>query len=74
MLGFIVFVVVVVGLLLLFPGKTYPPIPSDDLHKAAKDNAACLECHGQGKKNELKKSHPPKFDCIKCHVLKTKKA
>ncbi len=72
-LGFIIFVIVVVGLLLLFPGKTYPPIPYDDLHKAAKDNEACVACHGPGKKDELKKTHPPKYDCLKCHRLSAKK-
>jgi hypothetical protein len=72
--AFIVFVAVVVGLLLLFPGKTYPPIPDDAFHKAMGDNSSCMECHGPGKKNELKKTHPPKFECLKCHAVKTKKA
>jgi len=71
---FIVFVVVVVGLLLLFPGKTYPPIPGDDFHRAIRDNAACMECHGPGKKDELKKTHPPKYECLKCHRAEIKKA
>jgi hypothetical protein len=72
--GFVIFVAVVVGLLLLFPGKTYPPIPDDDFHKALGDNSSCMDCHGPGKKNELKKTHPPKFDCLKCHASKAKKA
>ena len=72
--GFIVFVAVVVGLLLLFPGKTYPPIPDDQYHKVIRDNAACEECHGPGKKDELKKDHPPKFECLKCHRPSGKKS
>jgi hypothetical protein len=72
--GFVIFVAAVVGFLLLFPGKTYPPIPDDDFHKALGDNSSCMDCHGAGKKNELKKTHPPKFDCLKCHASKAKKA
>jgi hypothetical protein len=64
---FIIFVMIVVGFLFLLPGKQYAPIPDDGLHKAAGDVAACMKCHGPGKKNELKKTHPPKYECFKCH-------
>ncbi len=67
--GFIIFVAAVVGILLVytFTGKEYPAIPSDDLHRGVTDTAGCMGCHGQGKKYEMKKTHPPKFECFKCH-------
>jgi hypothetical protein len=65
--GFFIFVAVVVGFLLLFPGKKYPPIPSDAFHRAGQDIASCMECHGKGKKYAMKNTHPPKFECFKCH-------
>jgi hypothetical protein len=68
-LGFIVFVVVVVGVLLLytFTAKEYPRLPGDAMHRGVSAPAACMECHGPGKKYAMKKTHPPKFDCPKCH-------
>jgi hypothetical protein len=68
-LSFVVFVVAVVGLLLLytFTSEEFPRLPSDTIHRAAMGPEACMQCHGQGKKNAMKKTHPPKFDCPKCH-------
>jgi hypothetical protein len=68
-LSYIVFVVVVVGLLLLytFASKEYPRLPADSMHSGVMTQAACMECHGPGKKYAMKKTHPPKFDCPKCH-------
>jgi hypothetical protein len=66
-IGFLLFAAVVVGLLLLFPGKQYPRIPADEFHRAGQDVAACMNCHGQGKRYAMKKTHPPKFECFKCH-------
>ncbi len=67
--GFLVFVAVVLGLLLVytFTGREYPLMPADDVHRDAKDVASCMKCHGAGKKYEMKKTHPPKFECFKCH-------
>ena len=67
--GFILIGLVIVGFLLLFPGKEYPPLPNDDTHRAAVESA-CMTCHGPGKANALKQSHPPKFECGKCHKTK----
>ena len=66
-LGFIIFALVVVGILIFFSGKEFGRIPQDGLHAGISDAAACMDCHGPGKKNELKKAHPPKFECFKCH-------
>jgi len=63
----VVFVLIVVGVLVFFPGKKYPVIPGDEAHRAAGDEKACMECHGRGKEYALKDSHPPKFECFKCH-------
>ena len=65
--GFFIFVALVVGFLLLFPGKKYPPVPSDGLHKTGQQIADCMACHGKGKQYALKAEHPPKFECFKCH-------
>ncbi len=67
--SFIIFVVAVVGVLLIytFTGKEYPAIPSDDFHRGVTTDAGCMGCHGPGKKYEMKKTHPPKFECLKCH-------
>ncbi len=50
--------------------KRYPQVPGDDIHKVLEisNSAACMECHGPGKKAAFKESHPPKFDCVKCHT------
>jgi mono/diheme cytochrome c family protein len=68
-MSFIIFVVAVVGLLLLytFTSEEFPRLPADAIHGAAITPEACMACHGPGKKNEMKKTHPPKFDCPKCH-------
>jgi hypothetical protein len=68
-LGFIIFALAVVGLLLLytFTSEEFPRLPADAIHRTAMTPKACMECHGPGKKNEMKKTHPPKFDCPKCH-------
>ncbi len=69
-IGFIVFVLIVVVLLFSISGKKYPRIPDDASHKAITETAACMECHGQGKQYQMKPSHPPKVECFKCHKAK----
>jgi hypothetical protein len=68
-LSYIIFVIVVVGLLLLYTvtSKKYPALPADSTHSEVMTQKACMECHGPGKKYAMKKMHPPKFDCPKCH-------
>ena len=68
-IGFIIFVLLTVGLLFSISGKRYPRIPADVIHRdiAVNNNAACLECHGAGKKYAVKNTHPPKFECFDCH-------
>jgi len=66
-LVFIIFVLFVIGFLFLLPGKQYAPLPDDYSHRESGDITGCMNCHGRGKQNELKKAHPPKFECFKCH-------
>jgi hypothetical protein len=70
MLGFVILVLVIIGFLLLSPGKEYPPLPADKIHAGVAESS-CMDCHGPGKSDALKKSHPPKFECDKCHKRKT---
>ena len=69
---FLVFVLVVLAFLTLISGRRTPPpfIPQDSQHFALDDPKTCLECHGPDKAVPLKKSHPPKRDCMKCHKTK----
>ncbi len=55
-IGFIIFVLLTVGLLFSISGKRYPRIPADAIHKdiAVNNIAACMECHGAGKKDAVK--------------------
>ena len=43
-----------------------PPIPADADH-AVVDTAACLSCHGPGKKNARGRNHPLNDQCFNCH-------
>lgn len=69
---FVIFVVGVLGLLFAVSGKRVPPplIPEDGIHEAAGDASACMNCHGPGKSAAMKKVHPPKYECPKCHRTK----
>jgi hypothetical protein len=68
-IGFIIFVLIIVIVLYAISGKRYPPVPGDDIHKAVEisNSTVCMECHGPSKKAALKETHPPKFECFKCH-------
>jgi flagellin-like protein len=67
---FIVFVLVVVGVLFAISGDRSPRVPDDQNHAVITDDAACLECHGPGKYAERKPDHPPKDQCLICHKVK----
>ena len=71
-LVFLVFVLAVLAFLSLISGRRVPPplIPQDIRHIALNDPKVCLECHGPDKAAPLKKSHPPKRECLKCHKVK----
>ncbi|OGW30224.1 MAG: hypothetical protein A2X59_10585 [Nitrospirae bacterium GWC2_42_7] len=69
-LVFVVFVLVVVGLLFSISGKRSPQIPNDTDHRAITDTTVCLGCHGPSQKYQRKTTHPPKHECFKCHKNK----
>jgi cytochrome c553 len=66
-LGFIVFAAAVVAVLYFFSGREFPPVPDDALHRGVTAEEACMKCHGPDGTSPLKKEHPPKFECFKCH-------
>jgi len=66
-LGFVIFAFVVLGLLLFLSSSKYPPLPKDKDHADLTRDSACSDCHGSGKRYQLKPEHPPKFECLKCH-------
>ena len=66
---FIIFVIAVVGFLFFLSANAVKPplMPSDAIHKNLGDIRSCAPCHGPGGNNPLKKGHPPKEHCFKCH-------
>lgn len=70
---FIAFVLAVVGFLFSISGKKYPQMPADANHIGMTDTQLCMECHGPGKQLPQKATHPPKFECLKCHKQKRPK-
>lgn len=70
---FIVFVLAVLGFLFAISGKKYPQMPADTDHIGVTDIALCMECHGKGMQYAQRLTHPPKFECLKCHKQKRQK-
>ena len=69
--GFILFAVAVILLLVvLSSGKKPPLIPNDAIHAVVTSDAGCAACHAPGKTALLKPSHPPKEQCLVCHKRK----
>jgi hypothetical protein len=68
--GLVIFLVVAVvlsGLLVAYTiAHRRPPIPADVDH-AIGDPAACLVCHGPGKKDARSPNHPLNDQCFNCH-------
>jgi len=69
---FLVFVLAVLALLSVISGRRIPPpfMPLDSHHIVLNDQEVCLDCHGSDKEAPLKKTHPPKKECLKCHKVK----
>ena len=70
---FVLFVLVVIGLLFSISGKKYPQMPADADHFGISDTTMCWGFHDMGKVYPRKATHPPKFECLKCHKQKRKK-
>jgi hypothetical protein len=71
---FMLFVLLVIGFLFSISGKKYPQMPHDANHLGVTDTSVCMGCHDAGKMHPRKPGHPPKFECLKCHKQKRKKA
>ncbi|MBI4697612.1 MAG: hypothetical protein HY758_01510 [Nitrospirae bacterium] len=72
-IGLILVFIFIVLFLYTLSAKKVVPIPDDAVHFDMTDEKLCLDCHGEGKENPLKKSHPPKYQCLKCHKMKRTK-
>lgn len=69
-LAFIVFVLIVLAILFALSGKKYPSLPENEKHLRLISTEVCMKCHGSDGEYPLKKNHPPKFECFKCHKVK----
>jgi hypothetical protein len=70
LLLFVLFVALVLGFFFAITGKRAAYIPADDAHRGLTAQEACLTCHAPGMEAPLKKDHPPKVECLKCHKRK----
>ena len=64
---FIAIIILIATILYMLSAKKIVTIPADERHVTIGEEKMCLDCHGQGKENQLKKNHPPKDQCFKCH-------
>jgi cytochrome c553 len=66
----IMFLLTILGILLILfavSRKEFPAVPDDPDHASSSDIRSCNECHGPEGKHAMKESHPPKYECFKCH-------
>ncbi len=70
---YLVFVAVVLAFFFSISGTRAPRIPLDGAHNGIQVEAVCRDCHAPGKEAPLKKEHPPKEMCFKCHTRKKQK-
>ena len=67
---YVVFMLVVVGLLFALSGTKSPRIPDDENHMNFTVVERCRECHGPDGVAPRSDSHPPKDQCLECHKVK----
>jgi hypothetical protein len=70
---FVVFVALILGFFFAISGTRAPYIPPDEAHQSVLSEAVCRACHAPGQEAALKKDHPPKEQCLKCHKRKKQK-
>jgi hypothetical protein len=71
----IMFLFTILGILLILfavSRKEFTPIPDDPDHTSISDISSCNECHGPEGEHPMKESHPPKYECFKCHKPQNK--
>ena len=62
-------IALLLGFLYFISGvKKPPPLPPDSEHQDIASNEDCLPCHDEDSDRPLSGAHPPKNDCIYCHV------
>lgn len=64
---FLAIVILIAALLYSLSTKKVVQIPSDEKHANVVEEKICFDCHAEDKGNPLKKNHPPKYQCFKCH-------
>jgi hypothetical protein len=70
-IAFVGFALAVVLILIFLSSRSKVPlVPDDFFHRGVTNNAACTTCHTPGKQAPLQKSHPPKEECLFCHLFK----
>lgn len=70
-IAFVGFALVVVFFLIFLSSRSeIPLVPDDFFHRGVTNNAACTTCHTPGRQAPLKESHPPKEECLLCHLFK----
>lgn len=69
-LVFLVFILVVVGLLSTLSGDKAPRIPNDEQHVVFDVEEVCWQCHGPDGDAPREETHPPKDRCLECHHVK----
>ena len=67
---FLVFVLLVVGLLYSVSGTKSPRIPDNENHLVFDREDVCMECHGPEGVVPRRDTHPPKDQCLQCHKVK----
>ncbi len=67
-LALVAFIVSVLVLLFVVSGNRAAPLPHDAVHAGLLDTASCSACHSPGKQAPLKDAHPPKEQCLVCHL------
>jgi hypothetical protein len=67
---FLVFILLVVGLLFTVSDTKAPRIPDDETHTIFYVEEVCWECHGPEGEVPRRKNHPPKDQCLECHKVK----
>ena len=67
-------IVLLLAFLYIISGvKKPPPLPPDAEHRGIAGNDECAPCHDKDSDRPLSPTHPPKEDCIYCHVKKAMK-
>jgi hypothetical protein len=65
---FILFILLILFFLWNAPPIEGPPIPDDDEHSTIEGETSCIECHVFEELLKGTNYHPPKTECLECHL------